>query len=295
MSKLIADNYEAIAAAQKRLNEEMLSDVVAAHLSVTIVHPGSGYKEGDYDGKAQYVREPKRIVEELFSPGEFGKSTAERDEFYGRSPAMDALPALKAWNDLPPEERARCSARFVEWRPGYGTLENPTRCITPLEIAEAALERLSSELPVPNHSALCVLNERLAHAKLAEAEKDDPADLWSKIHRMYGFLTGLGLTYRDVMRIEYGELGEAELQLLRLRAKGWPMPENAPAVLDAMVKAYDEVPIGSRRFTVQGRRTCMMAAIEAMMKEINPPLYTSSGSLPKGLNSLDRTELQLDD
>lgn len=40
----------------------------------------------------------------------------KRTEQYGRSPALEALPALRAWNDLPPEERAKAAAAFVRAR-----------------------------------------------------------------------------------------------------------------------------------------------------------------------------------
>jgi hypothetical protein len=33
---------------------------------------------------------------------------------YGRGPMMDALPAMRAYNALPPEERARAAAWFVD-------------------------------------------------------------------------------------------------------------------------------------------------------------------------------------
>lgn len=33
---------------------------------------------------------------------------------YGRSPALDALPLIKAHNELPQAERIEASARFVE-------------------------------------------------------------------------------------------------------------------------------------------------------------------------------------
>ncbi len=45
------------------------------------------------------------------------KSAAGRSfEAYGRGPAMDALPLVRAYNALPPEERAYASARLVEER-----------------------------------------------------------------------------------------------------------------------------------------------------------------------------------
>lgn len=34
-------------------------------------------------------------------------------ERYGRSPVMDALADMRAWNDLPPDERVKASAQFV--------------------------------------------------------------------------------------------------------------------------------------------------------------------------------------
>lgn len=39
-----------------------------------------------------------------------GQST----ELYGRSPALEALKDLRAWNALPPEERAKAAAAFVK-------------------------------------------------------------------------------------------------------------------------------------------------------------------------------------
>lgn len=39
-------------------------------------------------------------------------------EIYGRSPALEVLDDLKAWNALSPEERAYAAARHVEKRLG---------------------------------------------------------------------------------------------------------------------------------------------------------------------------------
>lgn len=40
-------------------------------------------------------------------------------EEYGRSPMMNALPLLREWDALSPEERANAAAQFVKDNPMY--------------------------------------------------------------------------------------------------------------------------------------------------------------------------------
>src|ERR1700683_888498 len=86
---------------------------------------------------------------------------------YGRSPAMDGLPDLRAFNALPPEERARAAARHVEeihgWPYGdyWGCSTRKVGRLTPGSLSECGQVDFCIIFPPPLYKNRRQLRKRM--------------------------------------------------------------------------------------------------------------------------------------